>query len=80
MKDLHIPFDNKGREAYLEDKCHLDCSDLIEKPNEWIKKIIIDDPGTVLGEMSNQDLASVKQKIKLAKSITVKQKKRFNLF
>lgn len=76
MKNLHLKFDSTGRE-YLEHPSYVDCSTLFEQDIAAVKKLMTNSPITHLGSLSGQDLKDITDKIKGAKTITPKMKKKY---
>jgi hypothetical protein len=76
LQNLHVELDSIGRE-YLDHKSFVDCSNLIEQDIATIKNLMATLPITHLGSLSEQDLKDVTDKIKGAKTVTPKMKKKY---
>ncbi|MET7259323.1 hypothetical protein [Dyadobacter fermentans] len=75
-RSLHIPVSPEGRD-YLSGDCFIDCSELLEKSKESVIEYITDNPGELLGHMSDDDQREVQVKIMQAKTIPPYKKRRY---
>ena len=76
LRDLQLPLKSHGR-PYLDHDSYLDCSRIFERDIESIRNTIITDIDTYLDQMSNIDIRSAEVKIRSARTIPVKLKKRY---
>ena len=79
LKDLQYNLEKKDRE-YLDHDSYVDCSNLKIKKVDEIIRILKNSPLAYLGELNDEDLNMVKEKIKNSRTISIKEKKDFNLF
>ena len=79
LKDLQFPFTAVNRE-YLDHDSFVDCSRLIERNFDELKTILKNNASSSIGQISENDLKNIKAKIKSARTISVRIKKKFNLF
>jgi hypothetical protein len=70
--------ESRGRE-YLDHDSYLDCAQLYEEDLVKIKRLLIGDTSTFLGQMSKKDFIKAKKLIISAKSISAKLKKKYGL-
>jgi len=75
----HEFFDSTGRD-YLDHDSYIDCSDLHIIDARALILHVEQNPGTVLGELEDQDYKTLREKIKTAKTISNDDKKKFGLF
>jgi len=68
----------KGR-GYLDYDSFLDCAQLYEENLEIIRRMMIEDIGIYLGQMSKEDFRKVKNLVASAKTIPKKLKKKYGL-
>jgi hypothetical protein len=78
LQDLLIGLDADGR-AYLTHPSFVDCSNLIEQDIASIKEQLTEFPDMHLGFLNEEDLDTVRSKIKKAKTIPLATKKKYNL-
>ena len=76
LRDLQLPLKSHGR-SYLDHDSYLDCSRIFERDIQSIRNTIITDIDTYLDQMSNIDIRSAEVKIRSARTIPVKLKKRY---
>lgn len=76
IRDLHLGLDTNGRD-YISHPCYVDCSKVFEQDIELIKRKLVETPDIHKGHLSEQDLTDVKEKIKAAKTIPPKMKKKY---
>ncbi len=79
LRDLHLELDAVGR-PYLDHTSYVNCSEIFEQDIETVKKLLIEQVSTHVGELSEQDLEAVLEKIRNAKTIPIKLKKKYGLF
>jgi hypothetical protein len=78
LRDLHIELEEKTRD-YLNHNSYVDCSQIHEQDINEVKKLILEDTKIHLGRLSEEDLTTITEKIKTAKTISSKTKKKFGL-
>jgi hypothetical protein len=69
---------SEGR-AYLDYDSFLDCAQLYEEKLDKIRRIMINDMGIYLGQMSKDDFRKAKNLVTSAKSVPLKLKKKYGL-
>ena len=79
LKNLHLFFNSSGREYLIHDS-YVDCSSLYERPIETLKKILISDINSYLGEVNDEDINLIKNTIKKSKTVSTALKKKYGLF
>ncbi len=79
LKNLHLELKSEDR-IYLDHTSFVDCSQIFEQDIADLKKMLIEDSSVHLGELSEEDIDTVVNKIKNAKTIPIKTKKKFGLF
>ena len=65
--------------TYLSHDSFADCSKVYEKEYDEILKVLEYDASSLLGELSEIDLQRVRQTIKIARTISVRVKKKYDL-
>jgi hypothetical protein len=78
LQGLQFPMAASGR-AYIESDSYLDCSRLYEWSIESLKGNYISNTGIYLGQLSDVDLAKVKQLATSARTIERRLKRRYEL-
>jgi hypothetical protein len=69
-----------GSEDFLEHHCYLDCAQLYEETEEWIKyEVANNEYSCILGRLSEIDFKKVMLTIKNAKTISIKTKKKYGI-
>ncbi|WP_442588894.1 hypothetical protein ACSBL2_22940 [Pedobacter sp. AW31-3R] len=79
LRDLNIELTTKDR-AYLDHDSYADCSNIKKRNASWLLDIISIDPARVIGEVSEDDLKTIREKIKSARTISPALKKTFGLY
>lgn len=79
QQELQLKLTPDTRE-YLSKTSYVDCSRLIIKDYQEILSIVEARPESVLGELNESDLKHVAEKLKEARTIKGKLKKRYGLF
>jgi hypothetical protein len=77
MKSLHLKMDSTDDRPYLDHTSYIDCSNIFEQDIATAIELMADAPTTHLGDLSEQDLQDVTEKIKNAKTIAPKLKKKY---
>ncbi len=78
LRNLHLKLQAHGRD-YLSHDSFADCSKVYEKDFDDLLSVLEDDASNLLGELNTEDLKSVKQKVKEARTIAVRIKKKYGL-
>ena len=76
LRDLHLELDITGRD-YLDHKSFLDCSQIFEDDTERVKMLMTNDVNIHKGELSKEDFDNVFKKVKSAKTIATKIKRKY---
>ena len=79
QQDLQLPLSSENRE-YLEHDSFVDCSKFFLKGVQEITDIVKSRPEVIIGELNQDDLKIVIEKIKNATTIKGKVKKKYGLF
>lgn len=79
LKDLHLQLEADGRD-FLDHDSFVDCSDIIEYDINETQKRLLQNPKIHIGHLSDDDLASIRDKIRGAKTISKKKKTEFGLY
>ncbi len=79
QQELQLELTSDNRE-YLDKTSYIDCSQLIIRGYDEINSIVKSRPESVLGEVSRTDLELIVKKLKEARTIKGKIKKRYGLF
>lgn len=77
--DLQLYLKANDRE-YLDHDSYVDCARLYIKEKNLIHQSILHSPATIIGQVSETDLFSIRTKIIKAKTIKGKIKKKFGIF
>lgn len=64
---------------YLEHDSYVDCSRIYEDDNETLLEILKKDLSCYIGQVSTADMAMIEAKLRIARTIPPKQKRRFGL-
>jgi len=78
LRYLQLKFKPDGKE-YLDHASFLDCSIIYELKADTLLKKMVDDIGAVLGEMAEDDLIIVFERLKNAKTIPAKIKRKYGI-
>lgn len=78
LRNLQLEFTADGKE-YLDRNSFLDCSKIYELMAGSLLKKMVDDIGSDLGEMAEDDLIIVFERLKNAKTIPAKIKRRYGI-
>lgn len=78
LRNLQLEFTADGKE-YLDRNSFLDCSKIYELMAGSLLKKMVDDIGSDLGEMAEADLIKVFERLKNAKTIPAKIKRRYGI-
>lgn len=76
LQDLQLPLPCQDT-PYLDRDSYLNCSYLREVDLEWVRNKLVSDPSIYLGQMSPTDLSRIARKIRGAKTIKTKVKKKY---
>lgn len=78
LKDLHFELDVANR-PYLDHTSFVNCAEIFEQEVEIVRNKLVEQVNTHVGELSEQDLAAVLEKIRGAKTISLKLKRKYGL-
>lgn len=79
LKELQVPFDSSTRE-YLDEDSFVDCSKFFFKEKNEIEKILTKRPKAIIGELNEDDLNTITEKIKTNKTIKGKIKRKYGIY
>lgn len=78
LKKLHLPLSKDGR-PYIDYDSFLDCSHIYEMSIEKLEDVFSQDYETYLDQVSDDDMAQIRELIKAARTIPAKTKKRYGI-
>jgi hypothetical protein len=81
LRNEHLELEkNEAQRPYLDHTSFVDCSVFVELKVEEIFNKLVDTPSIHIGEVSEDDLKSIKQKVAASRLLSKTQKKNFGVF